>query len=43
VVGQLLVVDVKENASTALVTKSIKELLIGDRVEMRAAAGSGGR
>jgi hypothetical protein len=41
-VGELLVVDVKEHASTALVTKSIKELMIGDRVEMRPAAGSGG-
>jgi hypothetical protein len=41
-VGELLVIDVKEHASTALVTKSMKELLIGDRVEMRAEAGSGG-
>jgi hypothetical protein len=41
-VGQLLVVDVKEHASTALVTKSIKELLLGDRVEMRPEQGSGG-
>jgi hypothetical protein len=41
-VGELLVVDVKEHASTALVTKSLKELMIGDRVEMRPAAGSGG-
>jgi hypothetical protein len=42
VVGQLLVVDVKEHASTALVTKSMKELLLGDRVEMRPEQGSGG-
>jgi len=42
VVGQLLVVDVKENASTALVTRSMKELLLGDRVEMRPDEGSGG-
>jgi hypothetical protein len=42
VVGQLLVVDVKENASTALVTRSLKELLLGDRVEMRPDEGSGG-
>jgi hypothetical protein len=42
-VGELLVIDVKEHASTALVTRSLKELLIGDRVEMRANAGSGGR
>jgi nucleoid-associated protein YgaU len=42
VVGELLVVDVKEHASTALVAKSRKELVIGDRVEMRPEAGSGG-
>jgi hypothetical protein len=41
-IGELLVIDVKEHASTALVTKSLKELLLGDRVEMRPAAGSGG-
>ncbi len=44
-VGSLLVIDVKERASAALVTRSMKELLIGDRVEMRTegAAGSGGK
>jgi hypothetical protein len=41
-VGNLLVVDVKEKASAALVTRSLKELLIGDRVEMRPDAGAGG-
>ncbi len=41
-VGDLIVVDVKERASSALVTKSLKELMIGDRVEMRPDAGSGG-
>jgi len=41
-VGELLVVDVKERASTALVTRSLKELLVGDRVEMRSAGGAGG-
>jgi hypothetical protein len=41
-VGDLLVVDVKEKASAALVTRSLKELMIGDRVEMRPDAGSGG-
>jgi hypothetical protein len=41
-VGDLLVVDVKERASTALITRSLKELVIGDRVEMRPDAGSGG-
>ncbi len=41
-VGDLLVIDVKEKASAALVTKSLKELMVGDRVEMRVTAGSGG-
>jgi hypothetical protein len=41
-VGELLIIDVKEHASTALVTKSLKELVIGDRIEMRPEAGAGG-
>ena len=41
-VGNLLVIDVKEKASAALVTKSMKELVVGDRVEMRPDAGAGG-
>jgi hypothetical protein len=41
-VGELVVIDVKEHASTAVVLRSMKELLIGDRLEMRADAGSGG-
>jgi hypothetical protein len=41
-VGQLLVIDVKERASAALVMRSLKELVIGDRVELRSEAGSGG-
>jgi hypothetical protein len=41
-VGELIVVDVKERASAALVTRSLKELMIGDHVEMRPEAGSGG-
>jgi LysM domain-containing protein len=41
-VGSLLVIDAKDNACTALVTRSLHELRIGDRVEMRPAAGSGG-
>ena len=41
-IGELLVVDVKENASTAVVTKSVKEVMIGDHVEMRPDAGAGG-
>ncbi len=39
-VGSLLVIDVKEHASTALVTRSLAELGPGDRVEMRVAAGN---
>jgi hypothetical protein len=42
IVGDLLVIDVKETTSTALVTRSLRELAIGDRVEMRAAAGGAG-
>jgi hypothetical protein len=40
-VGDLIVVDVKEKASAALVTRSLKELMIGDRVQMRAEDGAG--
>jgi hypothetical protein len=36
-VGSLLVVDVKDHASAALVTRSLAEILKGDRVEMRVA------
>jgi hypothetical protein len=40
-IGSLLVVDAKEHASTALVVRSERELLSGDRVQMRVAgAGS---
>jgi hypothetical protein len=46
-IGEVLVIDVKERASSALVTRSRTELLVGDRVQMRAAgqasAGAGGR
>jgi len=42
IVGDLLIIDVKETTSTALVTRSLRELSIGDRVEMRAAAGGAG-
>jgi hypothetical protein len=41
-VGEMLVIDVKERACTALVTRSLSEFVVGDRVEMRAAAVSGG-
>jgi hypothetical protein len=34
-VGSLLVVDTQSNASAALVVRSMRELYIGDRVEMR--------
>jgi hypothetical protein len=34
-VATILIIDVKENASTGLVTRSIRELTLGDRVEMR--------
>ncbi|HYD41158.1 MAG TPA: LysM peptidoglycan-binding domain-containing protein [Anaeromyxobacter sp.] len=36
-VGTLLVVDVRERTSAALVTRSLRELRAGDRVEMRPA------
>jgi hypothetical protein len=42
IVGDLLVIDVKETTSTALVTRSLRELAIGDRVEMRASGGGSG-
>jgi hypothetical protein len=35
VVGDLLVIDVKDTTASALVTRSLRELAIGDRVEMR--------
>lgn len=41
-IGALLVVDAKERASTALVVKSLRELLIGDRVEMKVAGAQAG-
>jgi hypothetical protein len=44
-VGDLLVIDAKDHASTALVTRSLVELYVGDRIEMRpegAGAGGGG-
>ena len=40
VVGDLLVIDVKDSTSSALVTRSLRELAIGDRVEMRATGGN---
>lgn len=42
IIGDLLVIDVKETTSTALVTRSLRELAVGDRVEMRAAGGAPG-
>jgi len=40
-VGELLVIDAREHASAAVVLRSLVELYIGDRVEMRAAAEAG--
>lgn len=36
VVGQILVFDVKENASTGIIVRSLKELNVGEEVVMRA-------
>jgi hypothetical protein len=41
-IGELLVIDVKEKACSALVVRSLRELGVGDRVVMRPAAGAGG-
>jgi hypothetical protein len=41
-VGLLLVVDVKDRLSTAVVVRSVKELVAGDRVEMHPQGGAGG-
>lgn len=44
-IAELMVIDVKENASSALVLKAIREVEVGDRVVMvpeGAAGGSGG-
>ncbi len=41
-VGDLLVIDARERASAALVIRSLHELAVGDRVEMRPSAGAGG-
>jgi len=41
-VGLLLVVDVKDKLSIAMVVKSVRELKSGDVVEMHAQQGSGG-
>jgi hypothetical protein len=37
-VGELLVIDAREHVSTALVTRSRVELLVGDRFEMRTVS-----
>jgi hypothetical protein len=41
-VGLLLVTDISEHVSTAIVIKSIRELAPGDAVEMRAGGAGGG-
>jgi len=33
--GQVIVIDVRERTSTAVVTRSIKEMKVGDRLEAR--------
>jgi hypothetical protein len=38
-IGELLVVDVQSAASTALVTRSSRELRVGDKVRMKTRAG----
>ena len=35
-IGELMVLDVQDNASTAIVTYTTRELAVGDKVEMRA-------
>jgi hypothetical protein len=37
-VGKAMVVDVRENASTAVVIRSLYELAVGDKVELRSGA-----
>jgi hypothetical protein len=39
--GDLLVIDAQDAVSTALVTRSLHELAVGDEVEMRPASGAG--
>jgi hypothetical protein len=41
-VGLLLVVDTKDHLSTAVVVKSVRELMVGDVVEMHASGAGGG-
>jgi hypothetical protein len=41
-IAELLVFDVKEKASAALVLRGLREVVIGDRVLMRPAGGAGG-
>ncbi|MBK8012796.1 MAG: LysM peptidoglycan-binding domain-containing protein [Deltaproteobacteria bacterium] len=37
-IGQLMVVDVQDNASTAVVTYSAREISVGDKIEMRVGS-----
>jgi len=41
-IGQCMAIDVKERASTCLLTRSIREIVFGDKVEMRAGGKSTG-
>jgi hypothetical protein len=42
-VGDLMVIDAQDAVSTALVIRSMREMAVGDQVELRAAAGAGGK
>jgi len=39
-IGMCMAIDVKERASTCLMTRSIREVVFGDKVEMRTGKGS---
>jgi hypothetical protein len=34
-IGQVMVIDVQDKSSTAVVTGSLRELSVGDKIEMR--------
>ena len=40
-IGKLLIVDTKETASEALVINSVRELQVGDHIEMLMGGGPG--
>ncbi len=43
IIGNLLIIDAKDHASAALVNRSLRELFVGDRVEMRPSTVQGKR